>query len=264
MTQHDNRVAIVTGAAQGIGYAVAERLLQDGARVVIADINDDAGSSAVETLGEYGPVRYIHCNVGERLDVHNLVAGTLEAYGDIDILVNNAGIVHNAGFLDITEEDFDRVMDVNLKGVFLVSQAVARHMVDRVKNGAVPGSIVNMSSINGVFAIADQVPYSVSKGGVNQITKVAALALSEYGIRVNAVGPGSIMTPMLEAVNHDKQGRHRMLSRTPLRRLGEPKEIAAVVSFLASNEASYITGQTIYADGGRLGLNYLVPVADDA
>lgn len=262
MADHENKVAIITGAAQGIGYAIAERLLRDGARVVIADINDDAGSAAVETLGEFGPVRFVHCNVGERLDVHNLVASTLEAFGDIDILVNNAGIVHNADFLELTEEDFDRVMDVNLKGVFLLSQAVARHMVEKVEAGGVPGAIINMSSINAVFAIANQVPYSVSKGGVNQLTKVAALALSEHGIRVNAVGPGSIMTPMLASVNSDPEARSRVLSRTPMRRVGDPKEIAAVVSFLASNEASYITGQTLYADGGRLGLNYTVPVAE--
>ena len=264
MAEHQNRVAIVTGGAQGIGYAICERLLRDGARVVIADINDDLASEAVEALGEYGPIRYVHCNVAERLDVHNLVASTLDAYGDIDILVNNAGVVHGASFLEITEEDFDRVMDINLKGSFLVSQAVAKHMVERAEAGSKPGSIVNMSSINSVVAIENQIPYSVSKGGVNQLTKVASLALAKHGIRVNAVGPGSIMTPMLEAVNHDPEARARMLSRTPALRLGDPKEIASVVSFLASDDASYITGQTIYADGGRLGLNYVVPVPDEA
>ncbi|MEP1442047.1 MAG: SDR family NAD(P)-dependent oxidoreductase [Hyphomicrobiales bacterium] len=264
MAEHQNRVAIVTGGAQGIGYAICERLLHDGARVVIADINDDLASEAVETLGEYGPIRYVHCNVAERLDVHNLVASTLDAYGDIDILVNNAGVVHGASFLEITEEDFDRVMDINLKGSFLVSQAVAKHMVERAEAGSKPGSIVNMSSINSVVAIENQIPYSVSKGGVNQLTKVASLALAKHGIRVNAVGPGSIMTPMLDAVNHDPAARARMLSRTPASRLGDPKEIASVVSFLASDDASYITGQTIYADGGRLGLNYVVPVPDEA
>lgn len=263
MAEHDNKVAIVTGAAQGIGYAVAERLLRDGARVIIADVNDDEGSRAVETLGEFGPVRYVHCNVGERLDVHNLVASTIEVYGDIDILVNNAGVVHGADFLDLEEEDFDRVLNVNLKGAFLVSQLVARHMVEKVKDGGVAGSIINMSSINAVFAISDQIPYSISKGGVNQLTKVAALALAEHGIRVNAVGPGSIMTPMLATVNSDPAARKKILSRTPIGRVGDPKEIASVVSFLASGDASYITGQTIYADGGRLGLNYTVPVHDD-
>lgn len=263
MAQHDNKVAIVTGGAQGIGYAVSERLLRDGARVMIADINDDAGSQAVEALGEYGPVRYVHCDVAERLDVHNLVASTLEAYGDIDILVNNAGVVHGADFLDLEEEDYDRVMGINLKGSFLAAQAVARHMVERVKDGGAPGAIINMASVNAVFAISNQVPYSISKGGVNQLTKVAALALAEYGIRVNAIGPGSIMTPMLATVNADPAAKRKVLSRTPMQRVGDPKEIASIVSFLASNDASYITGQTIYADGGRLGLNYTVPVPGD-
>lgn len=263
MPEHDNKIAIVTGGAQGIGYAISERLLREGARVVIADIDDDAGSGAVEMLGEYGPVRYVHCNVGERLDVHNLVASTLEAFGDIDILVNNAGIVHAASFLELSEEDFDRVLTVNLKGAFLVSQAVARHMAAKVKDGGSPGAIVNLSSVNSVVSIANQVPYSVSKGGIGQLTKVTALALAEYGIRVNAVGPGSGMTPMLAAVNDDPAAKRRILSRTPLGRVGDAREIAAVVSFLASGEASYITGQTIYADGGRLGLNYTVPVSED-
>ncbi|MEM8798262.1 MAG: SDR family NAD(P)-dependent oxidoreductase [Pseudomonadota bacterium] len=260
--EHDNKVAIVTGAAQGIGYAVAERLLRDGARVMIADINDDAGSLAVETLGEFGAVRFTHCNVAERLDVHNLVASTLEAFGDIDILVNNAGVVHGADFLDLEEDAFDRVLGINLKGSFLLCQAVARHMVDKVNEGGLPGAIINMSSINSVVAIPNQVPYSVSKGGVNQLTKVAALALAEYGIRVNAIGPGSIMTPMLATVNADPVAKRKVLSRTPMLRTGDPKEIASIVSFLASNDASYITGQTIYADGGRLALNYTVSVPE--
>ncbi len=190
--------------------------------------------------------------------MHNLVAAAIDAYGDIDILVNNAGIVHGADFLDLGEEDFDRVLNVNLKGTFLAGQAVARHMVEKVNNGGAPGSIVNMSSINAVFAIANQIPYSVSKGGVNQLTKAMALSLAPYGIRVNAIGPGSIMTDMLSSVNSDPAARNRILSRTPLGRIGEPAEIAAIAVFLASDEASYITGQTVYADGGRLPLNYVV------
>jgi NAD(P)-dependent dehydrogenase (short-subunit alcohol dehydrogenase family) len=154
------------------------------------------------------------------------------------------------------------VLRVNLKGAFLCSQAVARHMVERIEAGATPGAIVNMSSVNAVFAIADQVPYSVSKGGISQLTKVTALALAPYGIRVNAIGPGSISTEMLESVMADPEARRRVLSRTPLGRIGEPREIAAIAAFLASDEASYITGQTIYADGGRLPLNYTVAVRE--
>jgi len=154
----------------------------------------------------------------------------------------------------------DRVLRVNLKGVFLAGQAVARRMADRVRAGGPAGTIINMSSVNAVFAIPNQVPYSVSKGGVNQLTKVMALSLASYGIRVNAIGPGSIMTDILKAVANDKAAMDRIMMRTPLGRIGDPSEIASIAAFLASDDASYITGQTIYADGGRLPLNYTVPI----
>lgn len=254
--------AIVTGAASGIGYAIAERFLQDGARVTIADVDTEKGERVETDLGKLGEVRFIKTDVAKKLDVHNLIASTIDAFGDIDVLVNNAGVVHGADFLDLREEDFDRVMAINLKGAFLAGQAAARFMVDKVKAGGAPGSIVNMSSVNAVFAIANQVPYSVSKGGVNQLTKVMALSLAPYGIRVNAIGPGSIMTEMLASVNADPAARNRILSRTPMGRVGQPSEIASIAAFLASEDASYVTGQTIYADGGRLPLNYTVPVAE--
>ena len=258
----DNKVAIVTGGARGIGYAIARRFLEEGARVVIADIDDETGARVAEELKVHGDVRFVECDVGERLDVRNMVAATIDAFGDIDVLVNDAATLVQADFLDVEEADFDRVLRVNLKGAFLCGQAVARHMVVRIEAGAGPGAIVNMSSVNAVFAIANQVPYSVSKGGINQLTKVMALGLARYGIRVNAIGPGSINTEMLESVMADPEGRRRILSRTPMGRIGEPREIAAVAAFLASDEASYITGQTIYADGGRLPLNYTVAVEE--
>lgn len=258
----ENKVAIITGAARGIGFAVAKRFVMDGAKVVIADIDDAVGEAAAEDLSGLGSVTYIHCNVGERLDVRNMVAETLNAFGDIDILVNNAGIVAGAEFLELEEEDFDRVLSVNLKGAFLCSQAVARHMVEKVGNGGDPGCIINMSSINSVVAIPNQVPYCVSKGGMTQLTKTAALSLAPYGIRVNAIGPGSIMTGMLASVNSDPAAKTKILSRTPMQRVGEASEIAGVAAFLASDDAGYVTGQTIFADGGRLPLNYTVPVPD--
>jgi NAD(P)-dependent dehydrogenase (short-subunit alcohol dehydrogenase family) len=256
----ENKVAIVTGGARGIGFAIARRFAADGARVVLADIDEDRGSRAVEEIGAEGSVRFVRCDVGDRADVDNLVSSAVGALGSVDILINNAGIVHAADFLELDEKDFDRVLRVNLKGAFLVGQAAARRMVEQVKARCAPGAIVNMSSVNAVFAIANQIPYSVSKGGVNQLTKVMALALAPYGIRVNAIGPGSIMTDMLASVASDKAARDRVLSRTPLGRIGDPSEIAAIAEFLASDEASYITGQTVYADGGRLPLNYTVPV----
>ncbi|WP_394691396.1 SDR family NAD(P)-dependent oxidoreductase [Hoeflea sp.] len=258
----DGRTAIVTGGAKGIGLAIVRRLASEGARVMIADIDEAAGVAAVEAASGDGDVRFTATDVSERLDVHNLVAKTIDAFGAINALVNNAGIVHAADFLDLEEADFDRVMSVNLKSAFLCGQAVARHMVEQIAAGDEPGSIVNMSSINDTFAIANQVPYSVSKGGVSQLTKVMALSLASHGIRVNAVGPGSIMTDLLASVAENPDARSRILSRTPLGRIGEPAEIAAVTAFLLSGDASYVTGQTIYADGGRMPLNYTVPVKE--
>ncbi|MCW2306155.1 SDR family NAD(P)-dependent oxidoreductase [Rhodobium gokarnense] len=260
----EGKSAIVTGAARGIGYAIARRFANDGAKVVLADVDEKRGQEAAESLADVGTVSFVHCDVGEKLDVRNLVAATLEQHGEIDVLVNNAGIIHGCPFLDLEEADFDRVLRINLKGMFLVSQAVARYMVERVEAGGEPGAIVNMSSINAVFAIPDNVPYSVSKGGVNQLTKVMALSLAPHGIRVNAIGPGSIMTDMLSTITTDEAARKKVLSRTPMGRIGEPHEIAAIAAFLASSEASYMTGQTVYADGGRLPLNYTVAVPDES
>lgn len=259
----ENKTVIVTGAARGIGFATAKRCVEDGAKVVLTDIDEDAGHAAEEDLRKLGEATFVHGDVSERLDVRNMVAATLGAYGDIDALVNNAGIVHGADFLDLKETDFDRVLKVNLKGTFLCGQAVARYMVSRIEEGGPAGAIVNMSSVNAVLAIPNQVPYTLSKGGVNQLTKIMALSLADYGIRVNAIGPGSISTDLLKAAVSDDNARTKILSRTPMGRLGDPKEIAGIVAFLLSDDASYITGQTIYADGGRLPLNYTVPVPDE-
>jgi NAD(P)-dependent dehydrogenase (short-subunit alcohol dehydrogenase family) len=257
----ENKVAIVTGGAHGIGLAIARRYAAEGARVVIADVDATAGQAAAEALGN---VRFVATDVGDARAAENVVADTCRAFGALDILVNNAGIIHGADFLELAEADFDRVLRVNLKGAFLIGQAAARRMVAQVEAGKPPGTIVNMSSINAVVAIANHTPYCVSKGGIDQLTKVMALALAPHGIRVNAIGPGSIMTDILKAVATDKEAKRRILARTPLGRIGEPDEIAAIAVFLASDEASYITGETIYADGGRLALNYTVPVADGA
>jgi glucose 1-dehydrogenase len=257
----DNKVAIVTGGARGIGLAIAERYLAEGARVVIADLDSAAGENAAKALG--GRCRFVATDVGDARAAENVVTETCRAFGDLDILVNNAGIIHGADFLDIAETDFDRVIRVNLKGAFLVGQAAARRMVAQVKAGKPAGAIVNMSSINAQFALPDHVAYSISKGGINQLTKAMAIALAPHGIRVNAVGPGTIDTPLLKNVVKDKAFRTKVLSRTPLGRFGTPDEIAAIVAWLASDEASYVTGTTVYADGGRLPLNYVVPVAEE-
>jgi glucose 1-dehydrogenase len=249
-----DKVAIVTGATQGIGLACAERLVREGARVMLVDIKPD-GEDTARQLGE--AARFFAADVSQKVDVDAMIGATLQAFGRIDILVNNAGVTHAADFLDLTEDDFDRVLRINLKSMFLCGQAAAREMVKQQS-----GCIINMSSVNSELAIPNQVPYVVSKGGVNQLTKVMALSLASNGIRVNGIGPGTILTELAKkAVLGSPEARHTILSRTPLGRCGEPEEIASIAAFLASDDASYMTGQTIYADGGRLALNYTVPVA---
>jgi glucose 1-dehydrogenase len=197
-------------------------------------------------------------------DVAATLAATLKAYGRIDVLVNNAGILDDAPFLDLSVEELDRVLGVNLRGAFLMAQAAARQMVAQGPSaaGGSAGAIVNMSSINEKFGLPDHVAYSISKGGISQLTRAMAVALAPHGIRVNAVGPGTIDTPILAGVIKDSAFRTKVLSRTPLGRFGRPEEIAAVVAWLASDESSYVTGTTVFADGGRLPLNYVMPVAE--
>jgi len=255
MPRLTDRVAIVTGAARGIGLAIAQRFADDGATIVMADL---AEATLSEAAAAVPGATTVVADVSRKADVARVVEAAATRTGRIDILVNNAGITHACDFLDVEEADFDRVLAVNLKSMFLCGQAVARHMVAH----GVRGAIVNLSSVNAVLAIANQVPYTVSKGGVNQLTKVMALALAPHGIRVNGIGPGTIATEMARAaVLGSEESRRKILSRTPLGRLGEPEEVAAIAAFLAGDDASYLTGQTIYPDGGRLGLNYTVPVA---
>ncbi len=252
-----DKVAVVTGAARGIGRACAECMATEGARVVVSDVDAGEGERTAEAIrGAGGEATFVPCDVGDKAQVEALIERTVEAYGRVDSAVANAGIVHACEFLDLSEEDFDRVLRVNLKGVFLTGQAAARRMV--AQGGG--GTIINMSSVNAVMAIPTITPYVVAKGGVNQLTKVMALALADKGIRVNAIGPGSIMTDVLKSVASDQAAMARILMRTPLGRIGEPAEIGRIAVFLASDDASYITGQSIYADGGRLALNYTVPV----
>ncbi len=253
-----DRVAIVTGSARGIGLAIAERFVAEGAVVVMSDIADRAGEAAAKAIG----ATYIHCDVSQSQQVNALTAAVVEKFGAVDILVKNAGISVVMDFLAISEADYDRVLGINLKGSFLMLQACARAMIDQVKAGRKPGAIINMSSVNDTLAIPTIVPYCISKGGVSQLTRSTSIYLSAHGIRVNAIGPGSIRTDMFKAVVNDEAAIARVMSRTPLGRAGEPSEVASIAAFLASDDASYVTGETIYADGGRLPLNYTVPVRE--
>ena len=253
-----NNVAIITGAARGIGLACAERFAAEGAHVVIADVLDEIGKAEAKHLG----ATYMHCDVSISSDVRAVVAAVVNQHGAVDILLNNAAISISGDFLDTSEADFDKVIAINLKGSFLMLQACAREMVKQVAGGKSAGSIINMSSVNDTLAIPAIVGYCVAKGGISQLTRATSIALAPHGIRVNAIGPGSIMTDMLKGVVNDKAAMAQVMSRTPMGRVGKPSEIASIAVFLASDDASYVTGQTIYADGGRMPLNYTMPVKE--
>jgi len=249
-----DKVAVITGAAQGIGLGIARRFSAEGARVMMLDVNEDAGRTAA---AEIAGARFFSTDISDKTAVDRTVDEVIADTGRIDICVNNAGILRSGDVLEISEEDFDKVLSVNLKGAFLMSQVTGRHMV-----AAGGGSIINMSSVNGVMTIPNILPYNVSKGGLDQLTRVMAVALADKGVRVNAIGPGTIKTELLEQVITDDAKRRAILSRTPMGRFGDVDEVASIALFLASDDASYITGQCIYADGGRLALNYTVPVSD--
>jgi NAD(P)-dependent dehydrogenase (short-subunit alcohol dehydrogenase family) len=243
-------IALVTGAARGIGLACAEALLEQEVFVVLSDVNAEGVESAALRLGANAD--FIACDMRDSAAITAMFDAIERKHGPVSILVNNAGIAIPEPFLEATEDTFRKVIDINLIGVFLATQRAAKSMIAH----KIEGSIVNMSSINAVLAIPTIAAYCASKGGVMQLTKAASLALAPYNIRVNAVGPGSIDTDMMASVNASPEAVERVMSRTPLKRLGSPREIGEVVAFLASPKASYITGETIYVDGGRLGQNY--------
>jgi len=244
-----NKTALVTGAGKGIGKASAIALAEAGADLIILS----------RTLTDLNKVKKQinklkrKCTVFE-CDVSNAaeVKSVFKQINSLDILVNNAGIALPNDFLEVSYTDFQKVLNVNLTGSFLATQRAAKSMIV----SGIEGAIVNMSSVNAQVAIPSIAAYCASKGGVMQLTKAAALALAPYNIRVNAVGPGSIDTDMMAAVNANPEAMAMVMSRTPLKRIGSPREIGDVVAFLASSKASYITGETIYVDGGRIGMNY--------
>ena len=246
----ERRTALVTGGAQGIGYASAEAIAEDGARIVLADINEAGVREAAGRLG--GDAAAMVCDMGDPGQIASMFDRVEAEAGPVSILVNCAGIAEPCDFLETSLEQFTSVIDVNLTGTFLATQRAAKGMIA----AGIGGSIVNMSSINAQLAIPTVAAYCASKGGIMQLTKSSALALAPHGIRVNAVGPGSIDTAMMASVNANPEAMQVAMSRTPLKRMGSPREVGDVVAFLASDRASYITGETIYVDGGRLGLNY--------
>eukprot|EP01023_Acetabularia_acetabulum_P021317 TRINITY_DN2116_c0_g1_i2.p1 TRINITY_DN2116_c0_g1~~TRINITY_DN2116_c0_g1_i2.p1 ORF type:complete len:291 (-),score=65.86 TRINITY_DN2116_c0_g1_i2:1082-1954(-) len=252
-----NKVVVITGGAHGIGRACAERFANEGANVVIAD-KDQTGleETVAELKGRGVAAMGVVCDVSKKSHVVTLIGESVKRFGAVDILVSNAGIVRSAEFIDMTEEDWDDVINVNLKGVFLSGQEAAKQMIKQEQGGC----IINMSSVNAVKALPTLAAYNASKGAINNLTRSMSLSLAKHNIRVNAVAPGSIMTEVLKKVAADKPTMDKVLSRTPMNRIGEPSEVASVVAFLASADASYMTGEIVYVDGGRMALNYTVPI----
>lgn len=243
------KVAIVTGATKGIGIGCAEEMLKEGARVVLTGRSVDLGEATAQKISRQAEdTLFVPCDVKDSFQVQNLIDTTVDYYGRLDIMVSNAGTNGKAEFLDVTEEDWDRIIDTNLKGIFLCGQYAARQMVKQGNGGV----IINMSSVMAVLGLKNQVAYSASKGGINQLTKVMSLGLVDYGIRVNAIGPGPIMTELMMRVADDQEMMDTILRRTPAGRIGSCEEVGRVAVFLASDDASFIHGQTIYCDGGRM------------
>jgi glucose 1-dehydrogenase len=257
----EGRPVVITGGAQGIGEACARLLAAQGAPVALWDVADGPGEALAAELRAAGAQAvYCRCDVSSKSQVEAALAASRAALGPLRGLVNNAGIFKAAPFLDIAEADWDAVIAVNLKGAFLVGQALARHMVES-GTGSTRGAIVNMSSVNGRLTIPSIASYNASKGAIDQLTRVMALSLADQGVRVNAIAPGTIATELAaKAVLTSDEAKARILSRTPMKRLGEPSEIADAVAWLLSDASSYVTGEIVIVDGGRMTLNYTVPV----
>jgi NAD(P)-dependent dehydrogenase (short-subunit alcohol dehydrogenase family) len=257
MKRYSGKVVVITGAAKGIGRACAERFAREAASVVLGDNDEATLAKTLEQLEGVGRLDSCVCDVTRLGDVTRLIETALARFGRLDVMINNAGIAITKDFMSVTEEDLDRTLAVNLKGALFGVQAAARQMITQKQGGV----IINMSSINSRLANPSVATYALSKGALNQLTGTAAVALAPYGIRVVGIGPGTILTDMTTGGYWSgEEARRSILSRTPLGRLGDATEIAGVAAFLASEDASYVTGQTIYPDGGRLILNYTVPV----
>lgn len=245
-----DKVAIITGSTKGIGTACAYEFVKEGAKVVVSGRTSSLGEKVVEEIQNNlgGQAIFVRCDVSKAVEVDNLIKKTVEEYGRLDIMVSNAGTNAKSDFLEISEADWDWVIDVDLKGTFLCGQYAAREMIKEGHGGA----IINMSSVMAVLGLKTQAHYCAAKGGINQLTKAMALSLIDYGIRVNAIGPGPIMTELMERVAENQNLMDTILRRTPIGRIGRCEEVARVAVFLASENSSFIIGQCIYPDGGRM------------
>ncbi len=249
------KTALVTGAGRGIGRAIALAFAREGAKVAVADIDARTAEATVRRIGRPPKALALPMDVADSASVNAGFSALDSTWGRIDIAVTNAAIEPIVPFLELPEETWDRIIDVNLKGTFLVAQAAARRMARRRR-----GVIIALSSVNAEVARPESAAYAASKGGVRQLTKAMAIALAPYGIRVNAIGPGTVVTGLTRHLLADRRWREAVYARTPMQRVADPREVAEVAVFLASDASSYMTGSTVYVDGGRLALNGLMPL----
>lgn len=241
--RYENKIALVTGAANGIGLCMVKRLVEEGAKVAALDIELERMEQEYKGMDD---VLCLACDVTKKSDVVSAVNAALEKFGRIDVLFSNAGIIGRQSLLETTEEMWRKVLDVNLTGTFFVNQAVLQSMVDR----GIKGAVVNTSSIAAEIVSTSTGAYSASKGGVTQFTKFAALEMAPYGIRVNAIGPGTSVTRITEGTRFNEERCEKFLRNIPMGRFGEPEEAAAAALYLGSDDATYITGVTLLEDGG--------------
>jgi glucose 1-dehydrogenase len=247
-----DKVALVTGGGRGIGEAIALAFGREGARVAVADVDPKTAAATARRLGARGLA--LQMDVASKSSVEEGFAAIDKKWGRIDIAVPNAAIEPIMPFLELDEDTWDRIIDTNLKGTFLVAQAAARRMVRRRA-----GVIITLSSVNAEVARPESAAYAATKGGVRQLTKAMAISLAPYGVRVNAIGPGTVVTGLTRHLLKNRKWRDAVYARTPMQRVAEPREIAEVAVFLASEMSSYMTGSTVYVDGGRLALNGMMP-----
>jgi glucose 1-dehydrogenase len=247
-----DKVALITGAGRGIGEAIALAFGREGARVAVADVDPKTAAATARRLGARGLA--IHMDVASKTSVDEGFAVIDRKWGRLDIAVPNAAIEPIVPFLELDEDTWDRIIDTNLKGTFLVAQAAARRMVRRRS-----GVIITLSSVNAEVARPESAAYAATKGGVRQLTKAMAVALAPHGVRVNAIGPGTVVTGLTRHLLKNRKWRDAVYARTPMQRIAEPREIGEVAVFLASEMSSYMTGSTVYVDGGRLALNGMMP-----
>ena len=242
------KIALVTGSSQGIGRAIVERFAQEGADVVINYNRTPGGADEalhnVEAAGRRGLI--VKADLSNTAEVRNLIAAGIEHFGRLDILVNNAGIETHAPFWEVTEEDYDRVLNVNLKGVFFATQAIVRHFIETKRSG----KIINISSVHEDLPFPNFAAYCASKGGLKMLTRNLSVELGQFGITINSIAPGAIETPINTKLLNDPQKLNALLSQIPLARLGKPNDVSGLATFLASADADYVTGATYFVDGG--------------